>query len=107
MKDLKGKVAFVTGGSSGIGLGLVKVLAEEGMKVAFSYRREDHLDQTMAYFRDRPKAQVHPIKVDVTDREGMAAAKREIERVFGPVQVLVNNAGIGILGLMEQATYSD
>ena len=70
MKDLKGKVAFVTGGSSGIGQGIVKVLAEEGMKVAFSYRRQDHLDQTMAYFRDRPEAQVHPIKVDVTDRKG-------------------------------------
>ena len=63
MKDLKGKVAFVTGGSSGIGQGIVKVLAAEGMKVAFSYRRQDHLDQTMAYFRDKPQQAVHPIKV--------------------------------------------
>jgi NADP-dependent 3-hydroxy acid dehydrogenase YdfG len=107
MKDLKNKVAFVTGGSSGIGQGIVKVLAEEGMKVAFSYRRQDHLEQTMAYFRERPQQPVHPIKLDVTDRAAFGAAKLEIERVFGPVQVLVNNAGIGILGLMEQATYSD
>lgn len=107
MKDLKGKTAFVTGGSSGIGQGIVKVLAEEGMKVAFSYRRQDHLEQTMAYFRDRPQQRVHPIKLDVTDRAAFGAAKLEIERVFGPVQVLVNNAGIGILGLMEQATFSD
>jgi short-subunit dehydrogenase len=107
MKDLKGKVAFVTGGSSGIGQGLVKVLAEEGMKVAFSYRREDHLQQTLAYFRNRPQASVHPIKLDVTDRAQMAEAKREIERVYGPVRVLINNAGIGILGLMEQATFND
>jgi NAD(P)-dependent dehydrogenase (short-subunit alcohol dehydrogenase family) len=107
MKDLKGKVAFVTGGSSGIGQGIVKVLAEEGMKVAFSYRRQDHLDQTLAYFRGRPGESVHPIKLDVTDRAQMAEAKRNIERVYGPVRVLVNNAGIGILGLMEQATFSD
>jgi NADP-dependent 3-hydroxy acid dehydrogenase YdfG len=107
MKDLKDKVAFVTGGSSGIGQGIVKVLAEEGMKVAFSYRREDHLDETMAYFRERPQQSVHPIKLDVTDRAGFAAAKQEIESVLGPVQVLVNNAGFGILGLMERATYSD
>src|SRR5271154_624239 len=107
MKHLKGKVAFVTGGSSGIGQGIVKVLAEEGMKVAFSYRRQDHLDQTMAYFRDKPQQSVHPIKVDVTDRAGLAAAKLEIERLYGPVQVLINNAGIGILGPMEQATFSD
>ena len=61
MQDLKGKVAFVTGGSSGIGQGIVKVLAGEGMKVAFSYRRQDHLQQTRAYFRDRPGESVHPI----------------------------------------------
>jgi NAD(P)-dependent dehydrogenase (short-subunit alcohol dehydrogenase family) len=107
MKQLKGKVAFVTGGSSGIGLGLVKVLAEEGMKVAFSYRRQDHLDQTMAYFRDKPRQSVHPIQLDVTDRAGLSAAKLEIERVYGPVQVLINNAGIGIHGPMERATFSD
>jgi short-subunit dehydrogenase len=107
MKDLKGKVAFVTGGSSGIGQGIVKVLAAEGMKVAFSYRRQDHLDQTMAYFRDKPQQAVHPIKVDVTDRAGLSAAKRDIERVYGSVQVLINNAGVGIHGPMEQATFSD
>ena len=107
MQDLKGKVAFVTGGSSGIGLGIVKVLAAEGMKVAFSYRRQDHLDQAMEYFRDKPQQAVHPVKVDVTDRPGMAAAKVEIERVYGPVRVLVNNAGVGIHGLMEQANFSD
>jgi NADP-dependent 3-hydroxy acid dehydrogenase YdfG len=107
MKHLNGKVAFVTGGSSGIGQGIVKVLADQGMKVAFSYRRQDHLDQTMAYFRDKPQQSVHPIKVDVTDRVGLAAAKLEIERVYGPVQVLINNAGIGIHGPMELATFSD
>jgi short-subunit dehydrogenase len=83
------------------------VLAEEGMKVAFSYRRQDHLDRTMAFFRDKPQQSVHPIKVDVTDRAGLSAAKREIERVYGPVQVLINNAGIGIHGPMEQATFAD
>ncbi len=107
MKNLQGKVAFVTGGSSGIGQGIVKVLAEEGMKVAFSYRRQEHLDQTMAYFRSRPQLAVHPIKVDVTDREGLSAAKREIEGVYGKVQLLINNAGIGIHGPMELATFSD
>ncbi len=106
MKDLQGKVAFVTGGSSGIGRGIVEVLAEEGMKVAFSYRRQIHLDETMTYFRGKPHC-VHPIKLDVTDRDGMNAAKGEIERVYGPVQVLVNNAGVGILGPMVRATFGD
>ena len=107
MKNLQGKVAFVTGGSSGIGQGIVRVLAEEGMKVAFSYRRQEHLDQAMEYFHGKPQLSVHPIKVDVTDREGLRAAKREIEDVYGKVQLLINNAGIGIHGPMELATFSD
>lgn len=107
MKDLAGKVAFVTGGSSGIGLGIVKVLAAEGMKVAFTYRRQDHLDETMAYFHDHPDQTVLPVKVDVTDRAGMKDAADAVERALGPVQLLVNNAGVGVLGLIEHATYAD
>jgi short-subunit dehydrogenase len=61
----------------------------------------------MAFFRGKPQQRVHPIKVDVTDRPGLAAAKAEIERVYGPVQVLINNAGVGIHGPMEQANFSD
>jgi NAD(P)-dependent dehydrogenase (short-subunit alcohol dehydrogenase family) len=107
MKDLRNKVVFVTGGSSGIGQGIVKVLAEDGAKVAFSYRRQEHLDQTMAYFRDKPEQSVHPIRLDVTDRPGWSRAKSEIGRIFGPLDVLINNAGVGIQGLMEQATFGD
>ncbi len=107
MQDLKGKVAFVTGGSSGIGQAIVRVLAAEGMKVAFSYRRREHLDHTMAYFRDQPSAMVHPVKLDVADRAAVNEARLEIERRYGAVQLLINNAGVGILGPMEQATFSD
>jgi NAD(P)-dependent dehydrogenase (short-subunit alcohol dehydrogenase family) len=107
MKDLAGRVAFVTGGSSGIGLGIVKVLAAEGMKVAFTYRRQDHLDETMAHFREHPQQSVLPVKLDVTDRPGMKAAADAVDRELGPVQLLVNNAGIGVHGLIEHATYDD
>jgi NAD(P)-dependent dehydrogenase (short-subunit alcohol dehydrogenase family) len=107
MKDLGGKVAFVTGGSSGIGLGIVKVLAEEGMTVAFTYRREAHLDEAMSYFRSRPRLRVEPLKLDVVDRSAFAQAADETERRLGPVQVLVNNAGVGVHGLIEHATYED
>ena len=48
MQDLDGRIAFVTGGSSGIGLGLVKVLAAAGMKVAFTYRQPHHRDEALA-----------------------------------------------------------
>src|SRR5579872_4858151 len=107
MKELRGKVAFVTGGSSGIGLGIVKVLAAEGVKVAFTYRREDHLRECLDYFRNRRGELVHPLKLDVLDRGGFARAATEIEQALGPVQILVNNAGVGVHGLMEHATYAD
>ena len=104
MKDLEGKAAFVTGGSSGIGLGIVQVLAEAGMKVAFTWRRQDHLDHALSLLEGR---MVHPIRLEVTDRDGFARAADEAEAAVGPVQVLVNNAGVGVGGLIEQATYDD
>ena len=104
MRDLDGKAAFVTGGSSGIGLGIVQVLAEAGMKVAFTWRRQDHLDHALSLLGGRI---VHPIKLDVTDREGFARAADKAEAAVGPVQVLINNAGVGVGGLIEQATYDD
>jgi NAD(P)-dependent dehydrogenase (short-subunit alcohol dehydrogenase family) len=109
MKDLKGTVAFVTGGNSGIGLGIAKVLAREGCKVAFTFRRRDHLEQALADFKAMGVAdQVYPVNLDVTDRAGFAKAADEVEAHFGqPVQILVNNAGVGVGGLIEDATYDD
>ncbi|HEY4341077.1 MAG TPA: SDR family NAD(P)-dependent oxidoreductase, partial [Steroidobacteraceae bacterium] len=108
MKDLGGKIAFVTGGSSGIGLGLVRVLAAAGMKVAFTYRQARHRDEALEYFRLHPGQHVHPIRLDVTDRAAFKVAADEAERVLGgPVQLLINNAGVGVHGLMEHATYAD
>ena len=75
MRDFQGATAFVTGGSSGIGLGIAKALAHEGAKVAFTYRRADHLEQAMAYFRAHRELQVHPIKLEVTDRAAMQTGK--------------------------------
>ena len=107
MDNFQGATAFITGGSSGIGLGITKALAHEGAKVAFTYRRADHLEEAMAYFRAHPQMRVHPVKLEVTDREAMRGAAEEVERALGPVQLLVNNAGVGLRGPMAQATYDD
>ncbi|MED4601619.1 SDR family NAD(P)-dependent oxidoreductase [Paenibacillus validus] len=106
MQDFKGKVAFITGGGSGVALGQAKVFAKAGMKVVIADIRQDHLDQAMAYF-EQTDAQVHPIRLDITDRKAMAEAADETERVFGPVQLLCNTAGVSIFGPMQQATYED
>ena len=107
MRDVTGKVAFITGGGSGIGLGLAKVLAEAGMKVAITYRREAQLEEVLPWFRARPELTLYPVKLDVVDREGWVRAADEVERALGPVDLLCNNAGVGVIGPIEQATYAD
>ncbi|MGZ6006415.1 MAG: SDR family NAD(P)-dependent oxidoreductase [Rhizomicrobium sp.] len=106
MKDVEGKVAFITGGASGIGLGMAKVFASAGMKVVIADIRQDHLNEAMAHFSNT-NLRVHPIKLDVTDRAAMAAAADEAERVYGNVHVVCNNAGINLFAPMDECTYED
>jgi len=106
MEDLRGKVAFITGGGSGVGFGQAKVFAREGMKVVIADIRKDHLDEAMDYFR-KEHADVHAIQMDITDRKQMAEAADEVEKIFGPVQLLCNTAGVNLLGPIYEATYDD
>lgn len=108
MKDVDGKVAFITGGASGIGLGIAKAFVNAGMKVMIADLRQDHLDETKAFFdATEHAANVRTIKLDVTDRDAMAAAAAETERTFGKIHVLVNNAGVGITGAVKESTFDD
>jgi NAD(P)-dependent dehydrogenase (short-subunit alcohol dehydrogenase family) len=107
MKDINGKVAFITGGASGIGLGIAKACAKYGMKVVLADMRQDALDEAMAYFKEK-KLPAHPIKLDITDRVAYAKAAEEVEKVFGKLHVLVNNAGVGSGGgPVEKVTFKD
>jgi NAD(P)-dependent dehydrogenase (short-subunit alcohol dehydrogenase family) len=105
VQHVEGKVAFVTGGASGIGFGMARVFLRNGMKVVIADIRQDHLDEAAALLKGANN--VHFIRLDVTDRAAMAAAADETERIFGKVHVLCNNAGIGILGGAKKATYDD
>jgi NAD(P)-dependent dehydrogenase (short-subunit alcohol dehydrogenase family) len=96
MQDVEGKVAFITGGSSGIGLGQARVFHEAGMKVVIGYIRDDQVGPALDSFTTG-KDRVHAIKVNVVDRAAMKAAADEIEARFGKIHLLSNNAGIGPL----------
>ncbi len=104
MEEVQGKTAFITGGASGIGLGMATAFVDAGMNVVIADVRSDHIEQ--ACERLAGKA-VYAIELDVTDREAFARAADEAERVFGKVHVLCNNAGIGILGPAKLARYDD
>jgi NAD(P)-dependent dehydrogenase (short-subunit alcohol dehydrogenase family) len=107
MKDLKDKVAFVTGGASGIGLGIAKACSRYGMKVVIADMRQDALDEAMAYFNEN-KLPAHAVNLDVTDRAAYARAAEEVQKVFGKLHVLVNNAGVGSGGgPVENVNFKD
>lgn len=106
IKDARDKVAFITGGSSGIGLGIARAFVDEGMKVVIGYRTKKHAESAMEFFKDTPK-RVHLIQIDVTDRTVMKAAAIESERVFGQIHVLVNNAGIASITKFSATTLDD
>ena len=108
MKEVKGKVAFITGGASGIGLGIARIFVNAGIKAVIADLRQDHLDTALEYFTQNGQRDcVHPIQLDVTDRAAMQKAADETESVFGKVHILVNNAGVGVTGPITRATYAD
>lgn len=106
MRDVAGKVAFVTGGASGIGLAMARSFCAAGMKVAITDIEEQALDAAVASFAPS-NAQAIGLHVDVTDRDAMAHAADETERAFGKVHVVCNNAGVGIAGPIEEVSYDD
>lgn len=86
----KGQHAFVTGGASGLGLGIVEAMLRRGLRVTVADIDAPALDRVIA----ERGAMVRGVVLDTRDRDGWVRAKAEAEAAFGPVDVLVNNAGI-------------
>ena len=107
MKQVEGKVAFITGGASGIGFGMAQVFLKSGMKVVIADILQERLDEAARVLAQSTNRDYHFIKVDVTDRAAMAAAAAEAERVFGKVHVVCNNAGVYGNLPIESASYED
>jgi NADP-dependent 3-hydroxy acid dehydrogenase YdfG len=106
MKDLKGKTAFVTGGASGIGLGMARAFLGAGMNVVIADLRADHLAQA-AQALSAHDNRIRLIQLDVTDRAAFAEAADETEAAFGAIHLLCNNAGIGLSRSIGTADYKD
>ena len=106
MRDLAGKVAFITGGASGMGLGMARAFANEGMKLMLADVNEARLAEAEQEFKDKG-VDVATIVCDVTKLEQVnAAADATVER-FGKVHVLCNNAGINVGGTYEELSQQD
>ena len=93
------KVWFITGCSTGFGRNIAMEALEQGNKVAVTSRNTDDVKDIVAQYPDTAFA----IKLDVTNPEQVAAAVQEAHDKFGRIDVLVNNAGIGYFGAIEES----
>jgi NAD(P)-dependent dehydrogenase (short-subunit alcohol dehydrogenase family) len=105
--EWKGKAALVTGGVSGLGFGIARAFSNAGMRLALSYRNEEHRQAAARWFEENGREQPLFVKLDVADRARWAEAADEVERHFGKIHVLCNNAGVSVFGPTDEATYDD
>jgi len=104
--DISGRVALVTGASSGLGAEFARVLAAEGARVVVCARRKDRLDALVDEIR-AAGGEALAAAMDVTEAGSVAAAFETAEQKFGVVEILVNNAGISRGGLLKDLSEED
>ena len=105
MPDFEGRVALVTGGTKGIGLAAVKELLGAGFQVAFSARSGPDVERVAADLTDQ--GEVLGIAADVRDPEACESLVRQTVDRFGGLDVLVNNAGVGIFVPIQEMSIED
>ena len=95
METLKGKVAYITGGSKGIGLGIAEALLKQGMKVAITGRDVATLKEAKLHLSKIGKGEVLVIQSDVRNYESEQKAIAQVIATWGTVDVCIANAGVG------------
>src|SRR6188768_2747546 len=105
MEHLTGKVAFITGGASGIGLGIARAFLEEGMKVSLADWSDDHIAKAKAQLAGSNA--VHFVKTNVAERDSLRNAAQETLEAFGKIHVLCNNAGVNGGGTAASEDFDD
>ena len=104
--DLSGRVAFVTGASSGLGAQFAKTLAAAGAGVVLAARRVDRLKALRAEI-EAEGGVAHVVALDVTDHDSIKAAVAHAETEMGSIDILVNNSGVGNTGKLTDVTPDD
>jgi NAD(P)-dependent dehydrogenase (short-subunit alcohol dehydrogenase family) len=101
--DWKGRTALITGGVSGIGLGIARALDGAGMNLLLTYRDEARRAEAEGWFHAEGRPMPRFLRLDVTDRARWA----EVAAEAGKVHVLVNNAGVSVFGPCDEASHAD
>ena len=106
LKDLRGKVAYISAASDGIGLGIARACSNAGMIVVLGYRNEERLKAALPLFKPGNPG-VMPFKHDVTDRAAWAQLVQQVKAKYGKLHLVVNNAGIKTLRQAKDAKYDE
>src|SRR5689334_1673461 len=106
MNDLTDKVAYITGGSKGIGFGIAKVLLEKGMRVAITSRRIDAATQA-AVLLSKDAGKILALESDVSSLSSETKAVKTVIDHFGQLDVLVANAGVGHLAPIDKLSETE
>jgi NAD(P)-dependent dehydrogenase (short-subunit alcohol dehydrogenase family) len=106
LKELKGRVAYITAGSDGVGLGIARACSEAGMKVVIGYRNEARLKAALPLFKPGNPG-VLPVRHDVTDRDGWKRLLAQVNRQYGNLHLLVNNAGVKTLKSVGSSSFAE
>ena len=106
LKPLGGQVALVTGASQGIGLAIARRLGQMGARVAICARDAGRLRSPEEELR-RDGIETLAIPADITQASEVAALVREVNRAFGDIEILVNNAGVGGFAPLHEMNESD
>ena len=106
MQDFNGKVAFVTGGASGIGYALAEAFGNAGMKVMIAGPNQNTLDAAIAQLAESG-VNAKSVKCDVSKRADIEHAAQQTIAAYGKVHILCNNAGVGVMGEIGEVATSD
>ena len=106
MTSVAGRVAFITGGASGIGLGIAEALGQAGARIVIADIEQEALDRARSALTNQGIETV-ALRLDVTDRAAFARARDAAVEACGAVHLLFNNAGVNVAGPVDQVDFAD
>ena len=105
--DLNGRIALVTGASRGIGKAIALALAEHGADVAVNYREREHDAHAVADAARKLGRRAVALRADVSDARSVETLVGAVQHQLGPIDVLVNNAGVALRRQLDDLTEAD
>lgn len=107
LQSLRGRIVLITGGSKGLGMILARDFALAGARVAICARSVDELERARSWIHKEAAAAILAVPCDVSRRDEVERMIKHVQRVYGPIDILINNAGTIAVAPLEATTVED